>query len=94
MALIKNRHSSDNKPRVHGWAYSLKTGLIKVLIDGHKDSTTSILIEIIYPCSFKFGLIAGIRTAELTGGQKQSEAPLLTVRVELICVLGALTVTL
>ena len=42
LPLIKNGHSSNSKPRVHGWVYSLKTGLIKVLIDGNQDSNASI----------------------------------------------------
>jgi len=36
LSLIKNRHRKGKTPRIHGWIYSMDTGLIKVLVDGMK----------------------------------------------------------
>jgi carbonic anhydrase len=35
LSIIRHRHPSDLKPRIHGWVYDVDTGLIKVLVDGH-----------------------------------------------------------
>ena len=37
MSLIRNMHKKGRVPRIHGWIYSVDTGLIKVLVDGNKN---------------------------------------------------------
>lgn len=36
LSLIKNRHKKGKTPRIHGWVYSMETGLIRILVDGTK----------------------------------------------------------
>ena len=36
LSLIRNMHKRGELPRIHGWIYSVESGLIKVLVDGNK----------------------------------------------------------
>ena len=35
MSLIRNMHKRGKTPRIHGWIYSVETGLINVLVNGN-----------------------------------------------------------
>ncbi|TNF91561.1 MAG: carbonic anhydrase [Gammaproteobacteria bacterium] len=35
MSLIRTMHKKGKVPRIHGWIYSVETGLINVLVDGN-----------------------------------------------------------
>ena len=36
LSFIRRRHAQGELPRIHGWLYSVDTGEIEVLVDGHK----------------------------------------------------------
>jgi carbonic anhydrase len=38
MSLIRTMHKKGKTPRIHGWIYSVETGLINVLVDGNADA--------------------------------------------------------
>ena len=38
ISLVRNMHKKGEIPRIHGWIYSVETGLINVLVNGNADT--------------------------------------------------------